>query len=126
MREIASILAGAFAGLVVFAVLLLTSAPKDLDDGPGLTTGMMLIFGIVPLFFSTLVARLVSLAGWPKPWLASSLACAVMTSAAFCAFVLHMGYGQVLGVHVLAAGLVGGAVAGGLATVLAGGLARPT
>lgn len=125
MKEILSIVAGAFAGLATFFVLLLATVPKNIDTGPGLTIGMMLIFGIIPLFFITMVARLVSLARWSKPWWASSLTCAALTSAAFGAFVLHMGYGQALGLQVFAAGLVGGSVAGGLATVLAAGLARP-
>jgi hypothetical protein len=125
VKEILSIVAGVFAGLATFFVLLLATVPKNVDTGPGLTIGMMLIFGIIPLFFITLIARLVSLARWSKPWWASSLTGAVLTSAAFSTFVLHMGYGQALGLQVLAAGLVGGSVAGGLATVLAGGLARP-
>ena len=124
VKEIVSILAGAFAGLATFFVLLLVSVPKDLDDGPGLTIGMMLIFGIGPLFFATMIARLVALAGGPKPWLASSLVCAVLIAAASGTFVWHMGYGQTLGPPVIAAGLLGGAIAGGLSTVLAGRLKR--
>jgi hypothetical protein len=125
MKEILSILLGAFAGLATFFGLLLVSVPKDLDDGPGLTIGMMFIFGIVPLFFTTLIARLVSLAAGSRAWRVSSLACAVLTSAAFGAFVLHIGYGSLLGLPTLAAGLGGGAVAGGLAAVVAGGPKHP-
>lgn len=117
-------MAGAFAGLLAFFVLLLVSIPKNLDDGPGLTIGMVLIFGIVPLLFATTIARLVTLAGWPKPWLSASLLCAVLIAAAFGAFVWDMGYGQTLGLPVVAAGLIGGAIAGGLSVVLASRLNR--
>lgn len=125
VKQIVSILTGAFAGQVVFAAILLALAPKPLDDGPGLTIAMMLIFGIVPLLLATSIARVVFVAGGPKPWWVAALACAILTGAVFGAFVLQVGYGQVLGLPVLSAGFAGGLIAGGLSAVLAGGLKRP-
>lgn len=120
LREAFCALAGAVVAIVAFfAVLTAMLVPAGLDDGPGLVVGMMILFGMVPLFLIALAARgLVLLLSRSGVWWVVAAVGSVLAATAFHLFVSHMGYGALLGLPVLMAGLIAGALAGGLSTVL--------
>jgi uncharacterized protein (DUF697 family) len=132
MRQIFALATGVIAGIATFvcalllAVVLMSGAENAQDTGPGMAVAFLMIFSVVPLLLTTVIALCVSIASRGRLRLLGPVIGGALAATAAACFTHELGYGALLGLPAIIAGLLAGSVAGWLAIVLAAPKLRQT